>query len=98
MNGFRISNAALNDLREIAAYTEKRWGRQQRREYLSLIDSVFTQLAENPSSGTDCDYISGNLRKYPCASHVLYYEADGAGVFIIRILHRRMDVGSALSQ
>ena len=96
MNGFRISNAAMNDLREIAAYSERTWGGQQRREYLRLVDEAFHLLANNPSLGSHCDYIAENLRKYPCRSHVVYYELDPPGIFVIRVLHRKMDVSAAI--
>ena len=96
MNGFRVSNAAMNDLREIAAYTERTWGGRQRREYLRFVDEAFHLLADSPSLGNQCDYIAENLRKYPCRSHIVYYEPDSAGIFIVRVLHRKMDVSAAI--
>lgn len=98
MKGFRISNAAMTDLREIAAFTEQRWGRPQRFEYLRLIDEAFQLLADSPSVGSHCDYIAANLRKHPCQSHVVYYELDSFGIFVVRVLHRRMDVSAAVIQ
>ena len=96
MNGFRVSNAAMNDLREIAAYTERTWGGQQRREYVRLVDEAFHLLADNPSLGSHCDYIAANLRKHPCMSHIVFYELDSSGVFVVRVLHRKMDVSTAM--
>ncbi|MEC8103926.1 MAG: type II toxin-antitoxin system RelE/ParE family toxin [Pseudomonadota bacterium] len=96
MNGFRVSNAAMNDLREVAAYTERTWGSQQRRDYLSRIDETFHLLANNPSLGSHCDYIAADLRKHPCGSHVIYYELDATGIFVVRVLHRKMDVSAEI--
>ncbi|GAA6146436.1 type II toxin-antitoxin system RelE/ParE family toxin [Thalassolituus maritimus] len=96
MNGFRVSNAAMNDLRGVAACTERTWGGQQRRDYLRRIDETFHFLANNPSLGSHCDYIAADLRKYPCGSHVIYYELDATGIFVVRVLHREMDVSAEI--
>ena len=88
----------MDDLREIAAYTERTWGSRQRREYLRLIDDAFKHLVDNPLLGTHCDEVAENLRKYPCESHVVFYELDSSGVFIIRVLHRKMDVNMAIEK
>ena len=45
---FRITPRAAQDLRNIARYTLKTWGRQQRDTYLQAIDRRFSWLAEKP--------------------------------------------------
>lgn len=41
MNAFSISRAVIADLINIAAYTQKVWGAEQRRIYLKGLDLAF---------------------------------------------------------
>ena len=53
---------------------------------------MFRQLADNPELGNACDYIIDGYRKFPLASHVIYYQMTDNHIKVIRILHKRMDV------
>ena len=63
MGTFSLTHAAKNDLRGIARFTEKRWGRAQRRNYLKGLDDAFRMLADTPKLGNACDQIEPGLRK-----------------------------------
>ena len=47
MSSFLVSRAARADLKNIAAYTQKTWGAEQRRAYIKDLDLTFLFLAEN---------------------------------------------------
>lgn len=96
MTSFSVSRAARADLKNIAAYTQKNWGAEQRRTYLKGLDLTFHFLVENPQAGSPCDYIAVGLRKRRFENHTIFYEIQGNQVFIVRILHNSMDVGSNL--
>lgn len=97
MPKFSLTKQALEDLRDIGRYTQERWGREQRRHYLALLDRSFNYLAENPSQGQRCDEIREGYRKFPSARHVIFYrESVGAGIEVVRVLHERMDMGAYL--
>ena len=49
MSLFSVSRAARADLKNIAAYTQKTWGAEQRRTYIKDLDLTFLFLAENCS-------------------------------------------------
>jgi toxin ParE1/3/4 len=89
---FSVSRAARRDLKAIAAYTQNMWGAEQRRAYLKGLDLTFRFLSENPLSGACCDQIAKGLRKHPYRSHTLFYEYRDESVFIVRVLHKSMDV------
>jgi toxin ParE1/3/4 len=91
MASFRFSRKAKADLKAIARYTEREWGREQRNHYLRQFDQSFRMLAENPQLGKTCDAILSGYRQQPHGSHIIFYRhaADGE-VEIIRILHKRM--------
>lgn len=95
MKPFQLTSKAKSDLRQIAIFTEKQWGRDQRNLYLKQIDDAFHLLADTPLAGKDCGYIKEGYRKFPQGSHVIFYK-DGSTskVEIIRILHKQMDVAS----
>lgn len=93
MPRFSLTKQALEDLREIGRYTQRRWGREQRRHYLALLDRCFHTLAENPNQGQRCDEIRSGYRKFPSGQHIVFYcEQNTGGIEIIRVLHERMDL------
>lgn len=94
MKAFELTREAKEDLRKIARYTEKRWGRDQRYLYAKQFDDVFHFLAETPSVGKKCDYIKVGYRKFPQGSHIIFYRETTNKITIIRILHKNMDVES----
>jgi toxin ParE1/3/4 len=95
MKAFELTREAKEDLRKIARFTEKRWGRDQRFLYIKQFDDVFHLLARTPSVGNQCDYIKEGYRKFPQSSHIIFYrESTDSLIIIIRILHKSMDVES----
>ena len=95
MSSFTLTRRAKTDLKSIARFTEKRWGRSQRNIYLKQFDDAFQALADNPSIGKACDFIKSGYRKFPQGSHVIFYKPGAHNnVDIIRILHKNMDVNS----
>ncbi|MCL5427196.1 MAG: type II toxin-antitoxin system RelE/ParE family toxin [Gammaproteobacteria bacterium] len=97
MQPFTLTIAAKTDLREIALFTQRRWGKEQRNVYLTQFDSSFWLLAETPDIGKSCDEIRQNYCKFPQGSHVIFYQqTESHKIRIVRILHKSMDVTSSL--
>lgn len=91
MPSFNLSRKAKADLKSIALYTEREWGRDQRNQYILQFDQCFHLLAESPSLGQPCDSLSTGYRQYPQGSHIIFYRQSSEGLGdIIRILHKRM--------
>lgn len=96
MSKFELSGKAKSDLIKIAKYIQLTWGTAQRNNYLKQLDNTFHQLANEPMLGVNCNDIREGYSKYPQASHVIYYkEYKNSQIFIVRILHKSMDVNSA---
>ncbi len=97
MKPFALTRKALSDLRAVAVYTDRRWGRDRRNLYIRQLDEAFRLLATNPRVGKSCDDILPGYRKFPQASHVIFYR-DGVDcvIEIVRILHKSMDVSEAM--
>ncbi|REL24214.1 type II toxin-antitoxin system RelE/ParE family toxin [Thalassotalea euphylliae] len=93
MKPFQLTAKAKSDLKDIALFTQRRWGREQRNIYIKQFDESFWLLAENPDVGKSCDEIRLGYRKFPQGSHVIFYkQVDSQHIQIIRILHKSMDV------
>lgn len=92
MKPFDLTQKAKDDLKEIAKFTMRRWGREKRNLYLKEFDEAFFLLAKRPSIGKSCDEIRAGYRKFPQSSHIIFYkQIDKARINIIRILHKCMD-------
>jgi toxin ParE1/3/4 len=93
MKPFQLTYKAKSDLRDIALFTSRLWGREQRNVYLKQFDDSFWLLAENSALGKTCDEIRDGYRKFPQGSHVIFYRQIGnQDIEIVRILHKSMDV------
>ena len=93
MESFCLTEAAKADLKSIATYTQRRWSKTQRKVYAKQFDDAFHMLANNPETGINCDFIKQGYRKFPNASHVIFYRSlCETNIHIVRILHKRMDV------
>lgn len=90
MSGYRLSAAAELDLTEIADYTTDVWGGAQANLYLDNLVECFLRIAMNPRLGRSCDAVHAGFRRIEQGKHVIFYQADGSGVFIGRILHQSM--------
>ena len=86
----RISRLAEADLTDIGRYTLRQWGEDQTVRYLTELETCCQTLADNPRLGRACDDILQGLRRFEQGRHVLFYREGAEGIFISRVLHRRM--------
>jgi toxin ParE1/3/4 len=73
MPNLKLSRKAKADLKSIALYTEREWGREQRNRYILQFDHCFHLLGEKPNLGQRCDEISPGYRQYPQGRHIIFY-------------------------
>ncbi|MBT1449347.1 type II toxin-antitoxin system RelE/ParE family toxin [Glaciecola sp. XM2] len=98
MKRFNLSVKAKQDLKDIAIFTESRWGREQRNLYLQQIDSSFAFLANKSHLGKLCDEVLKGYYKFPHGSHIIFFKRiDRNTILIVRILHKRMDYAENLN-
>lgn len=99
MSAFELSRKAKADLRSIATYTQRKWGKEQRRVYFHQFDEVFHLVAETPHIGILCNHVKPGYKKFPVSSHLIFYRAlSESRIKIIRVLHKRMDVDPNLKE
>jgi toxin ParE1/3/4 len=93
MKLFALTYKAKSDLRDIALFTQQRWGIEQRDLYVRQFDDLFHTLAKNPELGKSCNDILPGYRKFPQGSHVVFYKLGKSHrIEVVRILHKNMDV------
>jgi toxin ParE1/3/4 len=86
-----FSSRAKSDIQEIWNYTVEHWGKGQAEIYLRLIGAAVASIAADPKVGRPSDEVRPGYRKYLVGSHVLFYRATDKAIFVVRILHQRMD-------
>lgn len=87
-----IQARARQDLIEIWQYSHENWGETQADLYLDELEKSFTMIAENPSIGVRCDFISKGLRKIIVKKHLALYRVTPETIRIVRVLGAAMDV------
>jgi toxin ParE1/3/4 len=86
-----ISPLARTDLAEIGIYTEKHWGKQQRKNYLDQLKNRIHRLVKNPSQGRQYHELPKSPYGYHEGRYVIFYRPTANGIEIIRVLHDSMD-------
>ena len=92
------SPAAKRDIVDVLTYTKERWGRQQAREYASLIEEALIAISSHPQRGKSREDICAGIfarhiaqRGRP-ARHIVFYRINSNGIVeIVRFLHDAMD-------
>ena len=97
MSGFSVSQKAQKDIRDIGRYTQKRWGTEQRRLYLSGLEARFKSLSENPMLSAQRREFDPPVRIHRYEKHLIIYMETDPGILIIRVLHMSMNVPAQLS-
>lgn len=97
MPGYRVSRKAQNDIREIGLYTQQQWGKEQRRAYLSGMQTGFERLADNPLLAAERTEFDPAVRIHPYEKHLIVYLIQSDGILIVRVLHQSMDVPAQVS-
>lgn len=89
---YQVSAKAKKDLRDIAIYTEKQWGREQKRRYMATVKESLMLLSEHPGVGHICTDIAAGYCKYHVGKHYIFYRQTASdSIEIVRILHERMN-------
>ncbi|MCB8839199.1 type II toxin-antitoxin system RelE/ParE family toxin [Aurantimonas sp. VKM B-3413] len=87
------SARAESDLREIYRDSLRLFGRQQARQYSGRLRTLCEKLAEGYTRGRPFDETrAGYLRKLVGAHYIVYRFGDEGRMYVVRILHSRMNL------
>ncbi|OGU17624.1 MAG: hypothetical protein A2076_09070 [Geobacteraceae bacterium GWC2_53_11] len=88
-----IKKAALTDLKEIARYTRKTWGRDQEKVYIKGIFDCFEKIVTRETFNVDFSHIKDGCFKCKINHHLVFFRwLDDGRPEIIRVLHEEMDI------
>ncbi|WP_312629223.1 type II toxin-antitoxin system RelE/ParE family toxin [Scandinavium sp.] len=88
---YKLSYRAAEDFGTVYEYTFRQFGPQQADSYTNQLDAILTLLAKNPHMGRDVSEIVEGIRRHEHSHHAIFYQTMDDGIFIIRILHQKMN-------
>ena len=96
---YAFKDVALADLREIATYTRKTWGKEQEAIYIKGLFDCFERIATLETVNIDYSHIKSGCFKFKISHHLIIFQwlKDGRPE-IIRVLHESMDVPSQIAK
>jgi toxin ParE1/3/4 len=96
MRRLRYHSVARRDFTNVAARSERAWGKARTRRYLDDLEGKIDSLVENPMLCHDTGLPRTGLYRITSGRDVIFYTFDEREVQIVRILHDRMDFEARL--
>ena len=87
MPAYILSPEARKNLINIRAYTKKKWGIQQAKNYIKALEQCFDKIAKNPHLGRERPEIKPGYSSVAEGKHVIFYRVNDASVEILGIPH-----------
>lgn len=88
---YRLTPAAINDIRQIFIRTKKDFGLAQADKYYRLLFKIFRQVDNKPNVGKNYEWIRQGIFGYSMESHIIFYRIAKSDIVIVRVLHKRRD-------
>jgi len=86
-----LTDAAIDDLRSIRAYTLQTWGGEQEEKYLEEMWSRFELIRKNPGRCRHRPDLFPGCQIATQSKHVILFRIEEEVLQIIRVLHGSMD-------
>lgn len=96
MPAFSLSRLAEADPEDIVRFSIRAFGSAVAAKYYASLRRCIEWIALNPAIGRRLEGRTRTFLRYPCRSHVIFYEAGTATVRIVRVLHGRQDAKRAM--
>lgn len=87
----RLSAEAYDDLMDIQNYTYVTFGEKQWEKYNHNLKKGLTHIRDYPMSGIKRPDLPDGYLTWPVSEHVLIYRIEEKTVYLVRVLHARMD-------
>lgn len=86
-----FTEAAVEDLRCIAAYTREKWGEEQEVKYLQNMWNCFETIRGEPSRYRSREDLFPGCRLAVEGRHAILFRASSEAFQVVRVLHTAMD-------
>lgn len=100
MAKYQFSNKAVEDLSDIWNYTVTEWSEQQADQYYEMLIASCRKIAADLLLfGRKYEEIAEDLLGFKANKHLIFYKiTDAENIFIVRILHERMDLKNRIDE
>jgi len=92
MAEYVLSNKADDDLGGIYVYSAQTFGEARADAYFLGLRDCLQALADTPRLGRPAELATAGLLRHEHGRHIVFYLMETGGIFVVRILHRGMDV------
>lgn len=86
-----LSDEAYDDLISVQNYTYAQHGEKKWREYGTDLDKSMDHILGRPFSGHTRDDIPNSYQASTVCEHVMIYRAEDKTIYLVRILHGKMN-------
>ena len=86
-----LAEKASADLSDIYLYTLKAFGQNQADRYHAMLIELLLTIQGTPSLGHSRRDIPERCLAFIVGQHIVIYRIDNSTVFVLRVLHSRMD-------
>jgi len=93
-----LSKEADNDFESILIYTFNSWGKQQLLSYRTELKNALHFIRSNPLLGQRHPELPDGYRYWRGGSHIIVYRLEKDIVFVLRILHGRMNIAAHITE
>jgi toxin ParE1/3/4 len=93
-----LASHARTDIRNILSYTVETWGERQAYEYGVVLDNALATIEQTPKIGHTKPDLEDEILCYRAGQHLIFYRIDGSTVYVLRVLHSRMDYAHHLDE
>ncbi len=93
-----ISARAQRDYKKIQRYTRDSYGKEQVLKYAALLKGCFEKITDNPMLGHWRPDIPRTHKAYNAGEHIIVYRVEDQTVYVVAILHSRMDLSRHLEE
>ncbi|WP_411725368.1 type II toxin-antitoxin system RelE/ParE family toxin [Methyloglobulus sp.] len=99
MRSYALTQSAEDDLKDIARYTLKQWGKKQSLRYANLLETCFQEIADRTALSRTFSATYPQIRVAHCEHHYIFFvHTEEKRPCIIAVLHERMDMISRLQE
>lgn len=91
----RFTRRGRRDLVAIVNRSVEEWGAERAARYRRALEATCDRLAEYPELGTLLSS-DDTIRSFPSERHRIVYRETSGGIYVLRIIHQRMDVSSVV--
>ena len=71
---------------------------EQADRWVDKLDTKFKLIATQPLMGRARDELAADLRSFPFARYVIFYEPIEDGIDVVRVLHSARDIDAAFGE